>query len=253
MTKPHFFEGLAEFMGPAYLRYSFTKGTVQEVEFLSKALGLLAGSTVLDVGCGPGRHALEFARRGMRVTGVDISAPFVVLGNEAARAEELAATFLQGDARQLTSVLPGVSFDLVLSLCQGGFGLVGRSEDGCADATVIDQMAALVAPGGCLVVSAFSAYFQLRHLEETDSFDAATGVNHERTEIRSADGQGRKEVDLWTTCFTPLELRLLTERAGLTVEHLWSVTPGDYADREPTVDHPEFLLVARRSTTTEGP
>jgi SAM-dependent methyltransferase len=244
---PHFFEGLAEFMGPAYLRYSFTKGTLQEVSFLIDALALFPGSTVLDVGCGPGRHSLEFARRGMRVTGVDISSPFIELANASAAAEELAAAFLVGDARILTTVLPSVDYDLVVSLCQGGFGLVGRNEDGRADATVFDQMAALVAPGGLLVVSAFSAYFQLRHLEQHDSFDAATGVNHERTEIRSADGAGRKEVDLWTTCFTPLELRLLAERAGLTVEHLWSVTPGEYSTQAPDLDHPEFLLVARRT------
>jgi SAM-dependent methyltransferase len=246
----HFFQGLAEFMGPAYLRYSFTKGTVQEVAFLTSALSILPGSTILDVGCGPGRHSLEFARRGMRVTGVDISEPFVVLGNAAARAEELPAAFLLGDARSLTTVLPSSEYDLVLSLCQGGFGLVGRTEDGSADATVLNEMAALVAPGGRLVLSAFSAYFQLRHLEKGDSFDAATGVNHERTEIRSADGTSTKEVDLWTTCFTPLELRLLAERAGLVVEHLWSVTPGDYAIRSPLIDHPEFLLVCRRARSS---
>jgi SAM-dependent methyltransferase len=247
VTDPHFFEGLAEFMGPAYLRYSFTKGTVQEVAFLIDELRLHPGSTVLDVGCGPGRHSLEFARRGMRVTGVDISDVFVSLATDAAHAEQLASTaFVVGDARALTTVLPSVDYDLVLSLCQGGFGLVGRAEDGGADATVFDEMAALVAPGGRLVVSAFSAYFQVRHLEQHDSFDAATGVNHERTEIRSADGAQRKDVDLWTTCFTPLELRLLAERAGLTVEHLWSVTPGDYRARAPDLDHPEFLLIARR-------
>jgi SAM-dependent methyltransferase len=247
VTEPHFFEGLAEFMGPAYLRYSFTKGTVQEVGFLIDALGLAPGSTVLDVGCGPGRHSIELARRGMLVTGIDISEAFITLATEAAQGEQLtSAAFMVGDARALTKVLKRVEYDLVLSLCQGGFGLVGRAEDGQADATVFDQMAALVAPDGRLVVSAFSAYFQLRHLEERDSFDAATGVNHERTEIRSADGTQRKEVDLWTTCFTPLELRLLAERAGLRVDHLWSVTPGDYEARSPDLEHPEFLLVARR-------
>ena len=39
-ARAHWFEPLAEFMGPAYLRYSFTKGTEQEVGFLVDALGL---------------------------------------------------------------------------------------------------------------------------------------------------------------------------------------------------------------------
>ena len=53
MTLPpdsHWFEPLADHMGPAYLRYSFTKGTVQEIDFLVDALGLVPGMRVLDVG-----------------------------------------------------------------------------------------------------------------------------------------------------------------------------------------------------------
>ena len=51
-------------------------------------------------------------------------------------------------------------------------------------------------------MSAFSAYFQVRYLEDTDTFDADAGVNHERTEVRDEAG-GTADVDLWTTCFTP--------------------------------------------------
>ena len=95
------------------------------------------------------------------------------------------------------------------------------------------------------MVSAFSAYFMLRHLESGDSFDASTGVNHERTELRDG-GSGTREVDLWTTCFTPRELRLLVERSGMRMEHLWSVTPGAYAQNAPSIDQPEFLVVATK-------
>ena len=38
----HWFEDIAEFLGPAYLRYSFTKGTEQEADFPVDALGLSA-------------------------------------------------------------------------------------------------------------------------------------------------------------------------------------------------------------------
>ena len=38
----HWFEAMADFMGPSYLRYSFTKGTSQEVAFLMDAVGIHA-------------------------------------------------------------------------------------------------------------------------------------------------------------------------------------------------------------------
>ena len=43
MAADHWFEDLADHMGPAYLRYSFTKGTGQEVAFLVEELGLEPG------------------------------------------------------------------------------------------------------------------------------------------------------------------------------------------------------------------
>jgi len=52
--------------------------------------------------------------------------------------------------------------------------------------------------------------------------------------------------DLWTTCYTPRELRMIVERAGLEVNDIFSVTPGDYVATAPSVHTPEFLVVAQR-------
>jgi SAM-dependent methyltransferase len=236
----HWFEPVAEHLGGAYLRYSFTKGTAQEVGFLIEQLGLTPGMRVLDVGCGPGRHAHALAARGIEVVGVDISQRFVDL---ATRDAPPGATFVRGDARRLPF---DAEFDAAISLCQGAFGLAGGPAspiDG--DAAVLTGIARALRPGGVAAVSAFSAYFQVRWLEDADTFDADAGVNHERTEVR--DEQGRPApADLWTTCFTPRELRLLAAQAGLRVRAIWSVTPGAYAREAPTIDSPEFLLVAER-------
>jgi hypothetical protein len=99
-------------------------------------------------------------------------------------------------------------------------------------------------------VSAFSSYFQVRFLEDTDAFDAATGVNHERTVLRDEQGEEATH-DLWTSCFTPRELRLLAAVAGLETTEILSVTPGRYRGDPPDLDQPEFLLVARRPAAVE--
>jgi SAM-dependent methyltransferase len=240
VTPDHWFEPVAEHLGAAYLRYSFTKGTAQEVAFLVEALDLAPGQRLLDVGCGPGRHAHALAAHGLEVLGVDISRRFVELAEAAAPP---GARFERADARSLTY---DGEFDAAISLCQGAFGLTGGPGAPLdADGEVLAGMARALRPGGRLAVSAFSAYFQLRYLEDHDAFDAEAGVNHERTTVLDEAG-GAADVDLWTTCFTPRELRCLAHSAGLEVEAIWSVTPGAYARRPPAIDTPELLLLARR-------
>jgi SAM-dependent methyltransferase len=241
----HWFEDIADHVGSAYLRYSFTMGTTQEVDFLVEHLDLTPGMRVLDVGCGPGRHAHELARRAIEVVGLDVSERFVTL---AAAEAPPGAIFVRGDARSMT--FDG-EFDAAISLCQGAFGLGGPGpfpgdpQNLGADAAVLDGIRRALRPGGRVATSAFSAYFQVRWIEDHDTFDAATGVNHEPTEIRGESG-ARATTDLWTTCSTPRELRMLFERAELAVDAIWSVEPGRYATDPPGIDSPEFLVLARR-------
>jgi SAM-dependent methyltransferase len=234
------FNPIAAFLGPAYLRNAFTKGTEQEAAFLVEALGLRAGEQVLDVGCGPGRHSLALARRGIDVVGVDLSEEFVALARDAATAEKLPAHFEVGDVRDLA--FDG-AFDAVICLCQGGFGLLGGRDEPRA----FERIAAALRPGGRLALTAFSAVFAVRFLEDGETFDPATGVLHERSKVRNEDG-AEQVFDLWTTCSTVRELELLAEHAGLDVIGVHGVTPGRYGTASPTLDDPELLLLARRCT-----
>lgn len=244
----HWFEPVADHLGEAYLRYSFTKGTVQEVDHVVDALALVPGDRVLDVGCGPGRHAHELGRRGIRVVGIDISARFIEL---ARRDAPPCTSFHHLDARNLASlIVPGpgsgsvfgsAEFDAVICLCQGAFGLMTANGD---DEAVIAGISHVLRPGGRLALSAFNAYFSVKY-HEASSFDAANGVSHERTAVRNDRGEPR-EVDLWTGCYTPRELRMLLRAHGLRVDRISSVEPGAYGDGEPTTESPEFLVIATR-------
>lgn len=244
MSKAHpgspYFANVAERLGRSYLRYSFTKGTSQEVGFLLELLKLPAGARLLDVGCGPGRHAIPLAQAGLAVTGVDVSRRFLELAADAAKAAGVRPAFFEVDARQMPF---DDEFDAVISLCQGGFGLMGGD-----DSLVLKRMMEALKPGGVLVMTAFSALFEARHPRTEADFDADAGVVHERSPIKDEEGR-EQPMDLWTSVYTPRELRLLAIGVGLIPEHVWSVEPGAYGRRGPDLEHPELMLVAHKPST----
>ncbi|KPV39004.1 hypothetical protein AN477_23435 [Alicyclobacillus ferrooxydans] len=85
----------------------------------------LSGETVADVGCGTGTLALELARRGARLIGVDVAS--TMLSTAAARAarEHLRITWLCQDMRELSLPVP---VDLLLSTCDSLNYLVTRDD-----------------------------------------------------------------------------------------------------------------------------
>jgi ubiquinone/menaquinone biosynthesis C-methylase UbiE len=233
--RDHWFEELADHMGRAYDRYAHTKGTVQEVDFIVDALRLKPASSVLDVGCGTGRHAHELARRGFVVHGVDISERFIEIARDGAPS---GASFERADARSLAF---DTEFDAVVCLCQGAFGMMTADGD---DDAVIAAMVRALKVGGRVALSAFSAYFAVKYHADA-AFDVESGVSHEQTEIHNEAGEPRI-VDLWTGCYTPRELRLLLGANRLVIESINSVEPGAYGSNPATIESPEFLVIASK-------
>jgi 2-polyprenyl-3-methyl-5-hydroxy-6-metoxy-1,4-benzoquinol methylase len=71
-------ERFSDAHAPVYMDNVFTKYTLREVDFLLEELALQPGSSILDVGCGTGRHSIELSKRGYAVTGLDLSAETLV-------------------------------------------------------------------------------------------------------------------------------------------------------------------------------
>ncbi|MFI9005957.1 SAM-dependent methyltransferase [Actinosynnema sp. NPDC053489] len=121
--------------------------TAEEVDLVERRLGLAPGSRVLDVPCGSGRHSLELARRGHRVTGVDLSAEAV--GHARRAAAGLDVEFVHADMRDVPR---DGGFDA--AVCLGNsFGYLEL--DGLRE--FVAALGGAVRPGGGLVVDLASA------------------------------------------------------------------------------------------------
>ncbi|HKW91674.1 MAG TPA: class I SAM-dependent methyltransferase [Methylomirabilota bacterium] len=107
--------------------------------------GVGAGASILDAGCGTGRYAVELARLGYRVTGIDRSAEMLALAR--ARPDSPAGvTYEVGD---ITALPGGRRFDAVL--CRG---VLNDLVDDEPRAAVFDAFARVTRPGGVLLLDA---------------------------------------------------------------------------------------------------
>ncbi len=119
------YETLFENYARTYDKESFTQGTIQEVDFLEQEIGFDKNKKILDIGCGTGRHAVELAKRGYNVLGVDLSESQLKRAREKANEVGVSIKFEQGDARNLNFIN---EFDFVIMLCEGGFPLMETDE-----------------------------------------------------------------------------------------------------------------------------
>ena len=109
--------------------------------------GIAATGTMLDVGCGYGRHAMELAARGFHVVGLDLSTPLLVRGGEEANRRGLEINFVRGDMREL-------DFDAQFDAAYCLFSTFGYFDDETNKRTAANIARALK-PGGRVALAAW--------------------------------------------------------------------------------------------------
>ncbi|NUQ20021.1 MAG: methyltransferase domain-containing protein [Gemmatimonadaceae bacterium] len=210
-------------------------------------LELPAGSRVLDVPCGQGRHAHLLAEAGFDVDGLDYSADLLALAKRRGTGPRLRYT--RGDMRRLPARWTR-RFDAIVNL----FTSFGFFADPADDARVIEEFARVLRPGGVLVWHGGSrdgvmARFLARDWWQTRdgtivaherSFDPLSGTLSIRSVWRGKRRSGERAHRI--RLYTPTRLAELCAAAGLIVEQAFD----GFTDRPLRRRSSEMLLLARK-------
>ncbi|ANN21387.1 methyltransferase type 11 [Amycolatopsis orientalis] len=135
-------------MGGALARnYARQRGTEPQLELWRRqarelTADLPEGAKILEVAFGPGYFAVELARLGFSVTGLDVAPTFVEIASDYARAQGVDVEFREGDVSRMP--FDDESFDFVV--CQAAF------KNFVWPVKALDEMHRVLRPGGTAVV-----------------------------------------------------------------------------------------------------
>lgn len=205
------------------------------VEHLSVSLALGPGTRLLDLGCGPGLYAEQFAARGITVSGVDLSRRSIEHAREHARLAGLGIEYrladytsdnLGGpfDAAVLIyldfGVLPDAERDRLLDAVRCALGPGGRF------AFDVYTPARARVPDGRIEVSRLEHGFWRPHphllVETTYRYDGEIDLN----QYAVLDQDGVTTYRVWDRAYAAADLRRLLRRHGFTVEERWADLTG---------------------------
>jgi SAM-dependent methyltransferase len=231
---------------PHYMQNVFVQWTATEVTFLEELAELRYGASVLDLGCGTGRHAVEFAKRGYSVTGVDLSEGMLAQAREAAEREGVAVEWLHADAQ---TVRLDKRFDLVVCLCEGGFGLVDDGQEPVAhDLAILRTAYEHLKPGGLFVMTALNGYSVIRQMSDevvkAGAFDPSTMISQYQDTWNLPEGP--KQMSIRERVFIAPEVVAMMHHVGFQVEAVWGGTAGEWGKRPIKLDEIEAMYVGRR-------
>lgn len=143
--------------------HRWARHAILETQQIIEYCGISAGQSVLDFGCGAGRHALALGRSGIRVTGVDYVPGFIEKANTVARRQGLSETrFIQADCRD--AVL-GERFDAAVCL----YDVVGTYADRGENTRILANLAAHLKPGRMALVSVMNLALTKRNAKHVFS------------------------------------------------------------------------------------
>jgi len=231
---------------PKYMDEVFTKDTINEVNFLVEELQLPADSSIIDIGCGTGRHSIELAKRGFKITGIDISKGMLKEAEKTALKEKVNVRFIKADAVKFRS---DEKFDAAVCLCEGAFALLGLDEDPQEhDFKILKNINSLLKSNAKFILTTLNGLKMIRDYKQDDVkkgvFDPLSITETHPMEYET--GIGTEKVIVKEKGYTAPELKYLLESSGFKVENIWGGTAGNWGRRAIQLDEIEIMVVNRK-------
>ena len=245
------YEKLFENYAETYDKESFTQGTIGEVDFIEQEINFNKTKTILDIGCGTGRHAIELAKRGYTVTGVDLSDAQLKRANQKASEAGVKVNFLKRDARKLDYEN---SFDVVIMICEGAFSLMETDE---MNFQILKSAKNALRENGKFIFTCLNALFPLYHSvkdflnQNSDesvtselSFDLKTFREHSTLDFVDDSGE-KKTITCNERYFAPSEINWYLKTLNFRNTCIYGCDIGKFTrTKKLTTDDFEMLVIA---------
>jgi 2-polyprenyl-3-methyl-5-hydroxy-6-metoxy-1,4-benzoquinol methylase len=249
------YESLFENYGKKYDNENFTQGTIGECDFIEKEIDFNKSQKIIDIGCGTGRHSIELAKRGYKVTGIDLSESQLARAKEKAKAQNLQIDFQKHDARNLTFKN---EYDLAIILCEGAFSLMETDE---MNYEILRNATNSLKAAGKLIFTTLNGLFPLFHSTEEfcasateegsatytkNTFDLMTFRDFNITTVEDDFGN-KKELECNERYYVPSEITWLLKSLGFKKIDIYGAKLGAFSrnDKLKTEDF-EMLVIAEK-------
>ncbi|HZW38335.1 MAG TPA: class I SAM-dependent methyltransferase [Ignavibacteriaceae bacterium] len=249
------YEELFENYALKYENEVYTQGTLGECDFIEKEINCNKNINILDIGCGTGRHSIELAKRGYKVTGVDLSQAQLKRAKENASNAGVNVNFQIQDARNLPFKN---EFDLAIMLCEGGFSLMETDE---MNFQILQSASNALKDKGKFIFTTLNGLFPLFHsvndfyknntkegnsTSESLSFDIMTFRDYNKTSFVDDDGN-EKEISANERYYVPSEITWQLKSLGFKKIDICGAKLGAYSRNDKlTTEDFEMLVIAEK-------
>jgi len=201
----------------------------REVDFIERVLELKKGMKVLDVGCGQGRHVIEFATRGHDVTGFDYSEYLLSVARKRAEHIGIPVKFVQGDMREIPFIN---EFDAAY-LFFTTFGYFSDEDN----FKTLKKISDVLKKGGKILIDQFNPFRALKEFQKKSWILTEEGImcldqneldllkmQIKTLRIIFKDGKEIQRKEHFVRLYTPAEISYLLNLVGIHTRQYY----GDY-------------------------